>query len=180
MLLGAYTPMGRVLAAAVARAAARLIEPHKIEIGFLPAEHQRSAISDRRLVAGDPLSRFVPHRGLLPLHPCNCSKCRLRRGGKGTLAPGPAPGRNPDPACAPTPTGTPAPARMTPAPAPTPPSASPSNRVECLNLTLGIGTAMALVSMKFGPQNCGAVPGPLPRTRCGEDGRRLLQFSNGF
>jgi hypothetical protein len=31
--------------------------------------------------------------------------------------------------------------------------------------------------MNFGPQNCGAVPGRLPTTRCGEDGRRLLQFS---
>jgi len=54
MLLRAYTPMGRSLAAAVARAVARLIEPHKIEICFFPAEHQRSAISDQRLVAGDP------------------------------------------------------------------------------------------------------------------------------
>ena len=41
-----------------------------------------------------------------------------------------------------------------------------------LNLTLGIGRAMALVSMNFGPQNCGAVPGRLPTTRCGEDRRR--------
>ena len=120
MLLRAYTPIGRVLAAAVARAAARVIEPHKIESGFLPAEHQRSAISDQRLVAGDPLSSVDPHKGLLPLPHCNCSKCRLRRAGKGTLAPGPPPARNPDPTCAPTPTGTPAPARVTPAPAPTP------------------------------------------------------------
>jgi len=52
--------------------------------------------------------------------------------------------------------------------------------VEGLNLTLGIRTAMAPVSMNVGPQNCGAVPGCLPTTRCGEDGRRLLRFSNGF
>src|SRR5215471_21855186 len=52
---------GRSLAAAVARAVARLIEPHKIEIGFFPAEHQRSVISDQRLVAGDPLSSVDPH-----------------------------------------------------------------------------------------------------------------------
>jgi hypothetical protein len=37
-------------------------------------------------------------------------------------------------------------------------------------------TAMALVSMNLGPQNCGAVPGRLPTTRCGEEGRRLLRF----
>src|SRR6516164_4893797 len=30
--------------------------------------------------------------------------------------------------------------------------------------------------MNFGPQNCGAVPGRLSTTRCGEDGRRLLPF----
>src|SRR5215469_8191327 len=120
MLLRAYTPIGRSLAAVVAPAVARLIKPHKIEIGFLPAQHQRSAISDQWLVAGDPLSSVDPHRGLLPLPHCYCSKCRLSRAGKGTLAPGPAPARNPDPTRAPAPTGTPAPARVTPAPAPTP------------------------------------------------------------
>jgi len=56
-----------------------------------------------------------------------------------------------------------------------PPNASPSNR-RMPELTCGIGTAMALVSMNFGPQNCGAVSECLPRTRYGEDGRRLLQF----
>src|SRR6516225_11400049 len=41
---------------------------------------------------------------------------------------------------------------------------APRRRVlEGLNLTLGIRTAMAPVSMNFGPQNCGAVPGCLPR-----------------
>ena len=31
----------------------------------MSAEHQRSAVSDQRLLAGDPLSSVDPHRGLL-------------------------------------------------------------------------------------------------------------------
>src|SRR6516162_1345448 len=50
-------------------------------------------------------------------------------------------------------------------------SAARSNGSECT--TSG-------VSMYFRPQNCGAVLRHLPTTRCAEDNRRLLRFSNGF
>ena len=36
------------------------------------------------------------------------------------------------------------------------------------------------VSMNFGPQIAARFSGRLPTTRCGEDDRRLLRFSNGF
>jgi C4-dicarboxylate-specific signal transduction histidine kinase len=51
--------------------------------------------------------------------------------------------------------------------------------VECPNRTPAIGTAMASVSMNFGPQDGGAVPRTSVEDQgCGEDDRRLLRFPN--
>jgi ribonucleoside-diphosphate reductase alpha chain len=49
-----------------------VIERHMIEIGFLPAKHQRSAVADRKMAAGDTLLTDQRSR---PLGLAQCPKC---------------------------------------------------------------------------------------------------------